>query len=621
MAGRTTAGGGRSTAAASSGRTSRGTGRGTPRSSTRGRSGSTRRTPAKRKPDLIDRGIDGVGRGIARFGRSLGRAVGRTRELDPAHRRDGLGVALLVLGGGRPRPASGGARAARSGSWLSGAVGCGRRARRGGAPGAAGGRRGAADGHAAAPGVATARGRRLAAARARRARPRAPDRGRPAGRARALVAGRRSGRLRRRHAARHRADVVGRGAGPRAAVGLRVPGAHRHAGARGAEPAAAPRPGKAAEEPAPRRRGARRDPSPTPPPVALRRPSRRRQASRVADAYREEPDETAATRSTRLRRRRRRRRPKRKPAARAGHAARRARARGRGGGAVAADRAARGRGRRPYKLPPSDLLPTGPAPKTRSRANDAMIEAITGVLDQFYGRRAGHRLHPRPDRHPLRGRAGPGREGREDHRADQEHLLRGRHRQRAAARADPRQVRGRASRCPTPTARWCASATCCARRRPRRAAPAGDRARQGHRGPLRHREPGEDAAPAGGRLHRFRQVELRQLDAGVAAVAGHPGRGPDDPDRPEDGRADAVRGHPAPDHAHHHPAEEGRRRADLAGRGDGAALPGHAGQPGPPRRRLQPQGALRRDHRAAGQRAGVPARTRTSCASSTSWPT
>ena len=34
-------------------------------------------------------------------------------------------------------------------------------------------------------------------------------------------------------------------------------------------------------------------------------------------------------------------------------------------------------------LPPSDLLPTGPAPKTRSSANDAMIEAITGVLDQF----------------------------------------------------------------------------------------------------------------------------------------------------------------------------------------------------------------------------------------------
>jgi S-DNA-T family DNA segregation ATPase FtsK/SpoIIIE len=36
-----------------------------------------------------------------------------------------------------------------------------------------------------------------------------------------------------------------------------------------------------------------------------------------------------------------------------------------------------------YQLPPPDLLPTGPVPKTRSAANDAMIEAITGVLDQF----------------------------------------------------------------------------------------------------------------------------------------------------------------------------------------------------------------------------------------------
>ncbi len=36
-----------------------------------------------------------------------------------------------------------------------------------------------------------------------------------------------------------------------------------------------------------------------------------------------------------------------------------------------------------YELPPADLLPTGPAPKTRSAANDSMIEAIGGVLEQF----------------------------------------------------------------------------------------------------------------------------------------------------------------------------------------------------------------------------------------------
>ncbi|MBW0117264.1 DNA translocase FtsK 4TM domain-containing protein, partial [Pseudonocardia sp. KRD-169] len=59
---------------------------------------------------------------MARLGRATGRAVGRTREIDPAHRRDGLGVALLVLavvtaagvwfGAGGP-----------VGQWLSGAIG------------------------------------------------------------------------------------------------------------------------------------------------------------------------------------------------------------------------------------------------------------------------------------------------------------------------------------------------------------------------------------------------------------------------------------------------------------------------------------------------------------------
>ncbi|MGH3783433.1 MAG: DNA translocase FtsK 4TM domain-containing protein, partial [Pseudonocardiaceae bacterium] len=36
-----------------------------------------------------------------------------------------------------------------------------------------------------------------------------------------------------------------------------------------------------------------------------------------------------------------------------------------------------------YRLPPADLLIKGDPPKARSKANDAMIEAINGVLDQF----------------------------------------------------------------------------------------------------------------------------------------------------------------------------------------------------------------------------------------------
>jgi S-DNA-T family DNA segregation ATPase FtsK/SpoIIIE len=110
MAGRGTAGraadGAGLRAAAGSGRGSRSS------SSSRSRSSSSRsrtptrkpasRTPARRPPankgpDLIDRGIDAVGRGVVKMTKSAGRAAGRTREIDPAHRRDGLGVLFVVL--------------------------------------------------------------------------------------------------------------------------------------------------------------------------------------------------------------------------------------------------------------------------------------------------------------------------------------------------------------------------------------------------------------------------------------------------------------------------------------------------------------------------------------------
>ena len=49
------------------------------------------------------------------------------------------------------------------------------------------------------------------------------------------------------------------------------------------------------------------------------------------------------------------------------------------GGALTRARAVEG----DYQLPPPSLLKQGDPPKARSRANDRMIEAITGVLDQF----------------------------------------------------------------------------------------------------------------------------------------------------------------------------------------------------------------------------------------------
>ena len=62
----------------------------------------------------------------------------------------------------------------------------------------------------------------------------------------------------------------------------------------------------------------------------------------------------------------------------------------------------------------------------------------------------------------------------------------------------------------------------------------------------------------------------------VSLLQRDPGRSQDGAHRPEDGRVDALRGHPAPHHADHHPAQEGGGSAGLAGRGDGTAVRRHA---------------------------------------------
>jgi S-DNA-T family DNA segregation ATPase FtsK/SpoIIIE len=365
MAGRTTAGGGRSTAA----RSSRGTGVGArkqparrPRTTTR--RPAARRSPQRQGPDLLDRGIDGVGRGIARIGRSFGRAVKRVGDLDPAHRRDGLGVVLLGLavlsaagiwwGAGGP-----------VGRWLSAAVtyviGLGAIV---------------LPVLLAAVGVVLMGTQPHPESRPRVAvgsllltlgslglvhliagRPDEPARWSEGGGAFGYVA----------------ATPLATGLSPWVAAPVLVLiSAYAFLVLTGTPVRQVPNRvrrllGQQVDEPAGEEAQAT-DPLGDAEPVRLRRPSRRRQAARVADVYKEElPPPQAET-------------PK--PAAKI-PATPPAEPEPEGAVGEQLRLTVQPSDGDPYKLPPSDLLPTGPAPKLRSRANDAMIESITQVLDQF----------------------------------------------------------------------------------------------------------------------------------------------------------------------------------------------------------------------------------------------
>ena len=96
-----------------------------------------------------------------------------------------------------------------------------------------------------------------------------------------------------------------------------------------------------------------------------------------------------------------------------------------------------------YRLPPPNLLGKGAAPKTRSKANDEIMAALTGVFDQFNVDAAVTGFTRGPDRHPLRGRGRPGRQGRADHPAVPQHRVRGEVARRADPQPDPGQERGR----------------------------------------------------------------------------------------------------------------------------------------------------------------------------------
>jgi S-DNA-T family DNA segregation ATPase FtsK/SpoIIIE len=328
---------------------------------------SSRRPPARRPPrkgpDLLDHAIDGVGRMLARLGRATGRAAVRVRDLDPAHRRDGLGVAFLVL-----------AVVTGAGIWwgAGGPVGRAMSTAAGAVVGL---------GALLLPVALAAVGIVLMATQPKpEVRPRVA-----VGSLLLLLGG-----LGLVHLASGAPLEPGRWAEGGGAIGYvaanplangltawvaapvlvlltgyallvvtatpvrTVPARLRRLLGRG-EPPAPPTAEPVAE---------------TEPAAPPRQPRRRR--SRVGAAADERPEQTEQTSAE-------------EPAA---PAAVPATPPAEPGPTAAAGEQLRlsvppSTGDKPYILPPSDLLPTGPIARTRSRANDLMIEAITGVLEQF----------------------------------------------------------------------------------------------------------------------------------------------------------------------------------------------------------------------------------------------
>ena len=207
-----------------------------------------------------------------------------------------------------------------------------------------------------------------------------------------------------------------------------------------------------------------------------------------------------------------------------------------------------------------------------------------------------------PAHHPLRAAPRAGHQGRQGGAAQGRPGVRAGRLRHPHPGPDPRQA-GRRRRGPehappdrAPGRRLPAAA--------RRLVAADRLAGQGRGGPRDRRRPGQDAAPAGGRHDRRRQVRLRERDAVLDPAARHAARGPHGARRPQAGRAHALRLDPAPADAGHHLAAQGRDRAAEPRARDGAALLVHV---------AGAHAYVERSERGAGA-AGARRRSRTCCA-------
>ena len=222
-----------------------------------------------------------------------------------------------------------------------------------------------------------------------------------------------------------------------------------------------------------------------------------------------------------------------------------------------------------YRLPDARVLQRGTRPEGKDVDVERVGASLLAALDRARRRGAADRHRLGPARHALRAAARARHEGLARLRAARRPRLRARDDRDPHPRADPRQA-GRRRRGAQPLAEPRLARR--SRRRAGRRLAAHRLARQGHLRPHGRGGPRPHAPPADRRHDRLRQVRLHQLDALLDPAARDAGRGADDPDRPEEGRAQPLRDDSAPAHAGRHEHEERRRRARERGARDGVAL-------------------------------------------------
>ncbi|GAA3138686.1 hypothetical protein GCM10020001_071480 [Nonomuraea salmonea] len=158
----------------------------------------------------------------------------------------------------------------------------------------------------------------------------------------------------------------------------------------------------------------------------------------------------------------------------------------------------------PYSLPDLAHLKPGTAPKPQTKANTTVVNALTSVLEQFGIDAQVIGFTRGADGDALRDRAGARGQGGEGHGAHEEHRVRRQVRRCPDFVAHPRQVghRGRdpeRRQGPRGTRRRAALAGGAGRPPPHDRRPG-----QGRRGPHHRGEPRQDAPPAHRRRHRRR---------------------------------------------------------------------------------------------------------------------